>query len=472
MAIVTFVKLGRIGHYILLWYQEGRIHVKDSLHPREGPVSKLGKSIQRVVQRFKVLLERRGLTVRANPRSERCAEQGPNNCAIEAVNNMVEVTTGRKGILSREHIREAHKHYLGTDDPFKFEVIGNQEQVKLEGGPTCCNREELADSFCAWHHPRIVALKDREKCGAQTSNKTRCNERAITLGNVGRCWHHKSPQDGKYLRALLNGDAIDLCEGEEKAPGNGEIIDQPKTRGGQPSLSGGGKPLSHGAIKVWLSSVPKNRMIMVRFRRPSSKYVTQCGAEVVRRGGRNEPMEIAISHRWCIRCEEWHSLEVRIETMIPMTEIAYYHLEIRDTNLREEECEDCGDDEDEEDHQIEVEQRMSGEPDVTDEAREALGVTISQPNGTFKIKELRKVFIHNERPHGVHKLVWMGKAKGTRDNHRRWLKTMKNLPPEFDEMPVEKAVVEMIMRKGKGEEMGLVHNSYIAIDCGNSTILI
>jgi hypothetical protein len=92
-------------------WQDGVLSLRDSLSgpcPRQPSIE-----LKRLIGRFLALLPQH-LAETQQLRLEPCPLQGPNDCAIESLNNLIEIVTGRRGSMSRSLIAQVAK----SSEPF------------------------------------------------------------------------------------------------------------------------------------------------------------------------------------------------------------------------------------------------------------------------------------------------------------------------------------------------------------------
>ena len=89
---------------------------------------------------------------------------------------------------------------------------------------------------------------------------------------------------------------------------------------------------------------------------------------------------------------------------------------------------------------------------LDDPARATLVSMDSAPAGTWRVLDVKRwhpVGKALECPRHVHPLVWSSMPPQTCQAHPRWIHRIRHLPDEFNNTPVPKAVVEMVLREAR-----------------------
>ena len=89
---------------------------------------------------------------------------------------------------------------------------------------------------------------------------------------------------------------------------------------------------------------------------------------------------------------------------------------------------------------------------LDDLARATLASMDSAPSGTWRVLDAKRwhpVGKALECRRHVHTLVWSGMSLKTRQAHMRWIHRIRHLPDEFNNTPLPKAVVEMVVREAR-----------------------
>ena len=89
---------------------------------------------------------------------------------------------------------------------------------------------------------------------------------------------------------------------------------------------------------------------------------------------------------------------------------------------------------------------------LDDPARAALTSMDSAPAGTWRVLDAKQWhFVGRalECPRHVHPLVWSGMSPKTREVHLQWIHRIRYLLDKFNNTPLPKAVVGMILREAR-----------------------
>ena len=89
---------------------------------------------------------------------------------------------------------------------------------------------------------------------------------------------------------------------------------------------------------------------------------------------------------------------------------------------------------------------------LDDPARATLAAIDSAPAGTWRVLDAKRWHPLGkalECPRHVHPLVWSGMSPKTRQSHLRWIHRIRHLPDEFNNTPLPKAVVAMVLREAR-----------------------
>ena len=165
---------------------------------------------------------------------------------------------------------------------------------------------------------------------------------------------------------------------------------------------------------------------------------------------------------YCTKCEayhRWNDNEDEADSDVfdfPWRPVRYRKIEtvqLKDFNLspRCTNREDENDDEDEPPAKKEEidDLKVSLERDVREPEREPLGVTRPANPLSSRAESIRRWFIYQGKPPGVHFITWKKLADSTRATHQRWLNKFRAASGDILAQPWARAVVEFILREGK-----------------------
>ena len=107
---------------------------------------------QRLIGRFINLLRRRGVNPPRFAVMRGCPRQAINDCGLQAVNNLIRVTTGKIGLFSREQIRLAFIHHSRNDGhDFRFSLFAREPHPPEPTSPSPGARQE--EPSASTHEP-------------------------------------------------------------------------------------------------------------------------------------------------------------------------------------------------------------------------------------------------------------------------------------------------------------------------------
>jgi hypothetical protein len=270
-------------HYYLLTWHDGRLELRDSL--KGSKAYEPTREVIQIAGRFAAIIPKLDgqRTVRLELAS--CELQLENDCAMQAVNNMVQVVTGTRGSMTRNHIRRAGREcpdpgdatvvwktiwnpqpsaipqasrtpaqhapqavaHQTSDSSTPPAVKPERPKVSFATGCQLCSRTALTDGYCAWHHPKLLAMTGRPTCRAIASTNRPCCELALHVGRVPHCAYHLSVAERKRAIEALS-DAPEPTNQRPMSPKHlGDAL----------------KPIPHSELKKFLTSCPQGQALEI-----------------------------------------------------------------------------------------------------------------------------------------------------------------------------------------------------------------
>ena len=161
----------------------------------------------------------------------------------------------------------------------------------------------LADGWCAWHHPAIIACRGRDRCHAVNSLGKRCGELALETPAFRslHCWYHLSATERQALVRAIHHPEL------------------PKITPSRP-----GSAMRHAEIQQILRSSSVGDLLLLdgTFRElgwPRSLVI----ARVRLPASSSAPARVEFVARLCQTCDEWHATDVADQS-IPDVSCAYF----------------------------------------------------------------------------------------------------------------------------------------------------
>jgi ubiquitin C-terminal hydrolase len=313
----------------------------------------------------------------------------------------------------------------------------------------CCARDKVIGPWCAWHHPAIVAHTAQRQCVKPNSVGHRCAQRAIaacdatgaTIFASAHCWTHMPEGERRRLTACLSPSA--------NAPA---AATSPTVAPDSAS-----RPMPHTIVRDILVGTPVGTLMRLDVRDVQTlrrtvvlAVVTRAPAPRHHMGGAATPAELQVAAAHCARCDEWHT-PLGSSIAVPSPEATYFAVcpanatdaaIAADVDALTPCCDnsECSSDADNDD--VHVDLPRPPDPDL-----DPLLATVATSSGTqLRADECRSWHLFTGRPPHVHRATWAAVSEATRAEHLRWLRRVKEAPPDIAKMPLAKAVLELVLR--------------------------
>ena len=158
------------------------------------------------------------------------------------------------------------------------------------------------------------------------------------------------------------------------------------------------------------------------------------------------PARVEFVARLCQTCDEWHATDVADQS-IPDVSCAYFAIGPPSVAQRgvvgSDLSVDCVDDDAGSD--VEEPRPIEGVIDL-DPLFAAAPKAIQ---GLSVASAFRSVFIFPERPPHIHKVSWAAISASSRAEHVRWLRRLRDAPPDILPLPVARAALEIVLRRAR-----------------------
>lgn len=311
----------------------------------------------------------------------------------------------------------------------------------------------VCGGFCHWHHPAILETTkgtDR-RCGCATTMRRGCRLPALEIAGVHTCWVHASlAQRHAVLRVLdpegePQWDAVSTGDTCPTGPSADTVLFAP--REGAPAMR-------HNEVERALRDVPRGSHIRLSMARRGAHRV-QCVARLLRAPARSALGEAEVLARWCDKCCQFESQDPAY-LQLPDPDFTYFTL--GRVQALPEFASSCGYEDDDDvgsdygDEAADPSEVDALHNQLDDPARATLASMDSAPAGTWRVLDAKRWHPLGkalECPRHVHPLVWSGMSPKTRQSHLRWIHRIRHLPDEFNNTPLPKAVVEMVLREAR-----------------------
>lgn len=442
------------GHYLLIYWTKGKLYLQDSLYGT--PPFAVDEPRRKKLGRFLSLVGIRDATpVEMVP----CRKQATNECAIESLNNLIEITTGYRGTMSRDLIRQVEQ----SSDPYNARHIWRRAwPAKAEPDPestsrrttqrcedtkrdisSCikCMRQTVAGIYCGWHHPTILAVQDRLNCAAISNKGTPCCELALKVGGTPHCQYHLSAAERKRIKTILENSNSKTTHMQTTAPSTTQIHSVGET----------GKALPHAAVRKFLNTLGAQTLLELELQLPCGQLIQVIANIKQVASSRPVPHEgvITVKGRFCGLCNEWHTSE-GFEYTVPTAGTTYYTMKSVNINDRRDMTDECkygdagsdvSDDEEDETNRV---------PDdiIAQIGRECLSQlpTVSISHTIANVTKHWSIVRTGERPQHIPGIVWRALSQGSRDVHIRWLMRLKHYASDLTSTNLPTAAVETVTR--------------------------
>eukprot|EP00760_Papus_ankaliazontas_P016007 PhM_4_TR16751/c0_g1_i3/m.26827 len=435
------------GHFVLLTHRLGNSHVEllDSLSA-STTASALSGALQFVSDRFAALLgtiDRNVTTVVRMP----CAGQRTNDCAIEAIRNLmgtiglskhrtheklfdrsviqkvwIATSTGKHPSDVIEQLlhwtRETPTPTRYRNDPYEGRIMLNAKAPSESAISPCCGREKIIGPWCAWHHPLLTAdVANQQQCqGTSGKKQNRCRENAISSKDRAwrYCWYHLPPIDKQRLVESLR-------EPVQVAPSTTTM-----TESDVRSFAAVCQP--QALVELRTTNGPGIRRLLGFIDSNPTGSTFEARA------------------RFCDACGEWHEVPHDREPL-PDGDTTYTLMTIAKNQPEYSiDCENAEDGSDCGEERADVEELRTSTAKAQDNLRDTLLTPSVSPAGAMRADIAQRWFIFNDRPPHVHQTVWAEMTPATRKAHIRWLQRLKAAPPELHRTQLSTAAVEVVLR--------------------------
>lgn len=470
-------------HFVEVTYQDGKIRVKDSnFNPRA--VDALGElaisnDMANNLGRFKHLLQSNGRHVKKTVDFIKCSRQlpGSNDCGPESIVNLLmdtsETSDRNKIAFCRPVLIDALAFYKKNPGPTKtFEI------KFLSEGP-CCNKarpghqqfkEPFIQDWCHEHHPvmrECAHLDPKNKCEAPTSrNRGPCQLTNINCFGIKSCWVHCSPADRQRLRQEVhnrwsppkpNGLKPAQAPTPQKQKASSEADDVLNEMFDNSAPTSTRRARSHEDLRAFLllvnaRSAHEEEVVFEIDYLDGAYGDTRVLCRQDKKPTRKKAGKVKVLLKYCQKHEGWHrpAEEITLDTPDPLH--TYYDFAMSampSTAELDELAPDCGDHEndegsdfgdldDDKGHRVHLAHQM--EPINCDQDK--------APPEAWTVKMFKEYHIYSNKSEAkIHNIVWESLSLSTRKNHIKILREIQALPPSMNDVPMNRAVVDMVMQK-------------------------
>jgi len=485
-------------HFTQASWRRGQrfVTVRDSL---DDKARKTGSDA--AVDVFKRFLAQRGVVGDLEIHRAPCKRQGANECAFEAVANLMLDVTGVRGQFTREYVGSvvAAARKKPISERMAFLTQGATWEAALppaqEPPPRYCNLglnpqpksllgKDDSDTRNSRHDETTIAHDDVPRQEASTiwhqhdpyagnvlappadekgpgpEKKPCCGREQLVAGWCA--WHHPllSKEDRRCCAKAKSGrqcreKVLSVC-GEQQVVYRSEhcwyhasALDKERVKAivsGQDTnehirlgFTEPNQPMKHDAVRNFLQVCRKGEDIFLDVHMaPWNRISVLARVDTTHK--------VTPTARRCRTCDGWHIWQEG-PLIIPSWEARYFGIrraeasELRAASELTPEChdEDAGSDVDD-----------NGNPELGEQHDDSKAPLFHSFSGSQfhapLVADARRWFVYSEKPPHVHAIAWNNMSRPTRLEHQRWLLRLRAAPPEMHNATLGQAAVEVVLR--------------------------